>query len=183
MHELNQPLNRTDLWRPHCSNRETLQVQSRAALLNTNCCPSGTELNIHTASLQGDRTIEQNLSAESASPNYEPMALKMPTVSIIRSFTCYSSWVRTVSSRLILPKLQIPHCCANHSYKSDWQALHTTLGYFTYRHFLSTLYYAAITDCSFNTVNTATLTKSQFIPQGFFFSPLTVSAFQSVERT
>lgn len=177
MHELNQPLDGTDLWRPHCSNRETLQVQSRAALLNTNYCPSGTELNIHTASLQGDRSIEENLSAEPASPNYEPMALKMPKVSIIRSFTCHSSWVQPVSSRLTLLKLQIPHCCANHSYKSDWQALHTTLGYFTYRDFLSTLYMqqevtaASILSIQQHSLNHILSPKPFFFPSDSFSIP------------
>lgn len=133
------------------------------ALLNTSCCPHGNELNILTESLQGDSIVKENLSAQPALPNYEPMAFKMPKISIIRSFTCNSSWVWTIS----LTKLQIPQCCAKWSHKDDGQALHTALSYFTYRHFFYALYFAARSGCSFNIVNT-TCTKSQFIPEAFF---------------
>lgn len=109
--------------------------------------------------------IKENLSAQPALPDYEPMALKMPKISIIRSFTCNSSWLWTIS----LTKLQIPQCCAKWSHKDDGQALHTALSYFTYRHFFYVLYCAARSGCNFNTVNT-TRTKSQFIPKAFFSS-------------
>lgn len=181
MHWLNQPLERTDLLGPHytwlqlCGNF----AESRAALLNMNCCPSGNELNIQTESLQGDSIIQENLLAEWESPNYEPMALKMPKASIIRGFTCNTSWVWTISSRLTLSKLQIPQCWANWSYKNAWQALHTTLGYFTYRHLFYALYYAAVSDCSLSTVNT-TIHSITFYSKAFF-SP-TASAFQCMER-